>query len=257
MPQRFANQVALVTGAASGIGLATAKRFALEGASVVLVDLPGKALHEATAAIAQNGSKTIAVEADVTERAGIERYVDAAQREFGGVDCFFNNAGILGAMAPLLQYPEDVFDKVMAVNVKAVWLGMKLVVPLMLGRGGGAIVNTSSVAGLRGAPNLSAYATSKHAVIGMTRSVGSELAAQGVRVNAVCPAPIETPMATLLDQGVSGTQLGAVRERMLTRIPMARYGTPEEVAALVCFLCSSDASYISGGAYAVDGATTA
>ena len=257
MNTRFKNRVAVVTGAASGIGRATATRFAAEGASVVLVDLPGQALHEVAAAITQAGGKALAVEADVTERAGIERYVAAAQKEFGGIDCFFNNAGILGALAPLLQYPEDVFDRVMAVNVKAVWLGMKLVAPLMLARGGGAIVNTASVAGLRGAPNLSAYATSKHAVIGMTRSVAIELATQGVRVNAVCPSPIETPMATLLDQGVSGTQLGAVRARMLSRIPMARYGTPEEVAALVCFLCSADASYISGAAYAIDGASTA
>ena len=141
MTSRFANKVALVTGAASGIGRAAAQRFAREGASVVLVDLPGQALHEAAAAIAQSGAKALAVEADVTERAGIERYVQAAQKEFGGIDCFFNNAGILGALAPLLEYPEDVFDRVMAVNVKAVWLGMKLVVPLMLARAGGSIVS--------------------------------------------------------------------------------------------------------------------
>jgi len=146
---------------------------------------------------------------------------------------------------------------VMAVNVKAAWMGMRLVAPVLISRGGGSIVNTASIAGLRGSPGLLAYSVSKHAVVGMTRSAAAELAPRGVRVNAICPAPIETPMGKLLEEGFSPGSPQVFRERMIGRIPMARYGSAQEVAAMAVFLCSPDASYLTGGAFPVDGGATA
>ena len=250
MDRRFAGKVVVITGGAGGIGRAAAVRFASEGARVVLVDLAGAALPRTVATVETAGGEVLAVEADVTRLADVERYADAAVKRFGGIDVFFNNAGILGALKPLVDYPEETFDRVIAVNLKAVWLGMKVVAPLMRARGGGAIVNTASIAGLRGSPNIIAYTASKHAVVGMTRAASLELARHGIRVNAVCPAPIETPMAEQLETEVK-------RAKLTATIPMRRYGAPEEVAALVAFLASSDATYITGALYTVDGGAMA
>lgn len=257
MSQTFAGKVAVITGAAKGIGKVTAARLASLGASVVLVDLPGPALQACADTLEASGAKVLAVAADVTDRQQVERYIAAAEARFGGIDCFFNNAGILGPTRPITDYPEEDFDRVININVKAAWMGIKLVVPALLRRGGGAIVNSASVAGLRGSAGLSAYSISKHAVIGLTRSVANELASQGIRVNAVCPGPIDTAMGQQLDAGYSPQDPHAGHERVVSRIPMARYGKSEEVAALVCFLLSDDASYISGAAYPVDGGMTA
>jgi len=221
MTGRFIGKVVLITGGAGGIGRAAAVRFASEGARVVLVDLAASALVHSVAAVEKTGAEVLAVEADV-----------------------------LGALKPLVDYPEETFDRVIAVNLKAVWLGMKVVAPLMRGRHGGVIVNTASIAGLRGSPNIIAYTASKHAVVGMTRAASLELARHGIRVNAVCPAPIDTPMARELETEVR-------RERLTATIPMRRYGAPEEVAALVAFLASPDATYITGAIYTVDGGAMA
>ena len=250
MDRRFTGKVVVITGGAGGIGRAAAVRFASEGARIVLVDLVGTALYQSVAAVEKAGGEVLAVEADVTRLADVERYADAALTQFAGIDVFFNNAGILGALKPLVDYPEETFDRVIAVNVKAVWLGMKVVAPRMRARGGGVIVNTASIAGLRGSPNIIAYTASKHAVVGMTRAAALELARHGIRVNAVCPAPIETPMAQQLETEVR-------RERLTATIPMRRYGAPEEVAALVAFLASPDATYITGALYTVDGGAMA
>lgn len=250
MTRRFTGKVVLITGGAGGIGRAAAVRFASEGARVVLVDLAAAALAESAAAVEKADGAVLAVEADVTRFADVERYVEAAIARFGAIDIFFNNAGVLGAVKPLVDYPEETFDRVIAVNVKAVWLGMKAVAPRMRARNGGAIVNTASIAGLRGSPNIIAYTASKHAVVGMTRAASLELARHGIRVNAVCPAPIETPMARQLETEVR-------RERLTATIPMRRYGSPEEVASLVAFLASADAAYITGAIYTVDGGAMA
>src|SRR5262245_45667874 len=247
---RFTGKVVLITGGAGGIGRAAAVRFASEGAGVVLVDMAAANLRQSVAAVEKVDGEVHAVEADVTRIADVEKYVDAAVKRFGGVDVFCNNAGVLGALKPLVDYPEETFDRVIAVNVKAVWLGMKVVTPLLRARGGGAIVNTASIAGLRGSPNIIAYTASKHAVVGMTRAASLELARHNIRVNAVCPAPIETPMAQELETEIK-------RERLTATIPMRRYGEPQEVAALVAFLASTDAAYITGGIYPVDGGAMA
>jgi NAD(P)-dependent dehydrogenase (short-subunit alcohol dehydrogenase family) len=253
MAGRFEGKVAVITGGAGGIGKAAGVRFASEGARVVLVDLPGSDLAGAAAAALDAGGQAITVEADVTKSADVERYVDEASRRFGGVDVFFNNAGIEGSVIPLTEFPEDVFDRVIAVNVKGVFLGMKIVARAMRERGGGAMVNTASVAGLRGTPGIIAYGASKHAVVGMTKSAARELAGDKIRVNAICPSPIETRMMRSLERGMNPDDPEAVKQGMLAQAPLGRYGEPSEVASLVAYLCSEDASYLTGGIYVVDG----
>lgn len=255
--RRFEGKVVLITGAAGGIGRATAVRFATEGARLGLVDRARDGLRETLAAVEKAGGAGVTVEADVTRSADVARYAAAVAEHWGGVDCFFNNAGILGDVRALVDYPEETFDRVIAVNVKGVWLGIKTMAPLLRARGGGVIVNTASIAGLRGSRNLVAYTASKHAVVGLTRTAALELAPAGIRVNAVCPSPIDTAMVQALETGARPANPAAFHERMTGTIPLRRYGQPEEVAALVTFLCSADAGYITGGIYTVDGGSMA
>ena len=257
MSERFEGKVVVITGAAGGIGRATAERFASEGARVVAVDLPNSPLDETVAAIEGVGGEALAVGADVTEWADHERYVKETIERFRGIDCFFNNAGIEGWVGPLVEYPEDVFDKVLAVNVKGVWLGLKAVGPAIRQRGGGAIVNTASTAGLGGTPMLVAYGASKHAVIGITRSAALEFAPDKIRVNAICPAPIETRMMRSIERGGDPDDPESRRQTIAQGLPLGRYGEPHEVAALVAFLCSDEAGFITGAAYPIDGGSKA
>lgn len=254
---RFAGKVVVITGAAGVIGRAASARFAAEGAKVVAVDLPGDALDAATSALRESGAEVVSVAADVTQTEEVRGYFAAAVETFGGVDFFLNNAGIEGAVAPLVDYPDDAFDRVMLVNVKGVWLGLKAAAPLLRARGGGSIVNTASIAGLLATPNFAAYGASKHAVVGLTRTAATEFAQSNIRVNAVCPTFIESRMVSALESGLNPAQPDAVRTLIQSRIPMRRYGRPEEVAALMAFLCSEDASYITGAAYPLDGGRTA
>src|SRR5215211_182189 len=227
MDGRFRNKVAVVTGAAGGIGRATGARFASEGASVVAVDLAGSDLEGTVRLIEELGGTGLAVTADVSRDAEVAGYVRTAIDAFGGVDILFNNAGIEGAVAPLTDYPEEEFDRVLAINVKGVWLGLKHAAPAIAARGGGAIVNTSSIAGLSGSAVAIAYSASKHAVIGMTKSAALGLAAQHIRVNAVCPAPIETRMMRSLEESVMPGKAQEAHAQFAARIPLGRYGEPE------------------------------
>ncbi|GIW16972.1 SDR family NAD(P)-dependent oxidoreductase [Tepidiforma sp.] len=253
MERRFEGKVAVITGAAGGIGRAAVERFAQEGASIVAVDLPGTALDEAVAAAEAAGARAVAVPADVTRAADVERYAAAARDRFGRIDAFFNNAGIEGWIGPMLAYPEEQFDRVLAVNVKGVWLGMKYVAPVMAANGGGCIVNTASVAGLSGTPGIIAYGASKHAVVGMTKTAALELAPMRIRVCAVCPSPIETRMMRALERGINPDEPEAVHQQFAATNPLGRYGEPAEVAALVAYLCSPDASYLTGTIIPIDG----
>ena len=253
MERRFEGKVVVITGAAGGIGRAAAERFAQEGASVVAVDLPGTGLEETVGLVESAGSNALAVPADVSKSSEVERYAAAAKERFGGIDAFFNNAGIEGWVGPTTQYPEDIFDKVIAVNLKGVFLGIKYVVPIMMERGGGAIVNTASVAGLSGTPSIFAYGASKHAVVGMTKSAALEFGPRGIRTNAICPSPIETRMMRALERGINPDEPEQVHQQMAAGNPMGRYGEPAEVAAFVAYLCSSDASYLNGGIFPIDG----
>ncbi len=257
MAGRFDGKVIVITGAAGGIGRATCTRFASEGAKVVAVDLPGTGLDEVVAELKASGAQALAAPADVSKSAQVQGYVEAAVAAFGGIDFFFNNAGIEGWVGPSTEYPEDIFDKVIDVNLKGVWLGMKYVVPAMRKRGGGSIVNTASTAGLGGTPNIIAYGASKHAVVGMTKSAAMEFGRDKIRVNAVCPAPIETRMMRSLERGMNPDDPQAAHATIAANIPLGRYGEPAEVAALVAFLCSEDASFINGGLYTIDGGSRA
>ncbi len=256
MSKRFEGKVAIVTGAAGGIGLAAVERFASEGARVAAVDLADSQLDRAVDAAKAAGGEAIAIAADVTREADVEAYVAKTVEGLGGVDILFNNAGIEGAVCPLDEYPLDSFEKVLAVNVVGVFLGMKAVVPELRKRGGGAIVNTASVAGITGNAMIPAYVASKHAVIGLSRSGAQTYAAEGIRVNAVCPSPVETRMMRSLEAGILADDPEAAKQLMEAAIPAGRYATPEEVAALVAFLCSDEATFINGGIYTIDGAMT-
>ncbi|HIF17388.1 MAG TPA: glucose 1-dehydrogenase [Cycloclasticus sp.] len=252
----FKDKTVIITGGARGIGLATGQLFAKKGANVLLVDLDESVLKEAVNSISSDSDVSYYV-ADVTKVEQVQGYVKATIERYGAVDYFINNAGIEGVVAPIVDSPIDMFDQVINVNIKGVWLGLKYVIPAMLENGGGSIVITSSVAGIKGTPNISPYVTSKHAVIGMMRSVSQEYATQGIRINTVNPAPIETRMMRSLETGFAPGQEAAAKEQLNKMMPMARYGEPEEVASLMAFLCSDDASYCTGGVYSVDGGASA
>ena len=253
----FKGKVALITGGGNGIGRAAAIGFASRGARVVVVDRDAAA-GEATAGILrQQGGEALFVAADVTQSAEVRNYVKATLDAYGSIDCFHNNAGIEGTVAPTAEYDEDMFDRVMNVNVKGVFLGLRHVLPVMIKQGRGAVVNTASVAGLVASPGMPAYVASKHAVIGLTKTAAGEVARAGVRVNAICPGPIDTRMIHSLEAMLNPSDPDGVGSRYQQNIPLGRYGTAEEVANLVQFLCSDLASNITGAHYVVDGGRTA
>ena len=250
-------RVAIVTGGANGIGRAACREFSAAGLSVVVVDVDANAARDSCEAVRAAGAKAIWVEADVSQSVDVQRYVAAALDAYGRIDVLFNNAGIPGAQTPLVDYPQDVFERVLQVNLVGTFLGMKQVLPTMIAQGHGAIVNMASVAGTVGAPTMAAYSASKHAVIGLTRTVAGEVGRQGIRVNAVCPGPINTALIDTLHAGINPQDPAAVKAFNVGRNPMGRYGEAQEVARLVVFLASDAASYVNGAAWLIDGGRTA
>lgn len=253
----FTDKVVLITGAANGIGRAATLAFAARGAKVVVVDRDAAGAEAAAGVVRQQGGNAMHVAADVTRSGEVQAYVKATLDAHGAIDCFFNNAGIEGRIAPTAEYDEDMFDAVLAVNLKGVFLGLRHVLPVMIAQGRGAVVNTASIAGLLGSPGMPAYVASKHAVIGLTKCASGEVGRHGVRVNAVCPGPIDTRMIQDLQSQMNPSNPAAARASYESSIPIGRYGTPEEVANVVLFLCSDLASNITGAQYTVDGGRTA
>jgi 3alpha(or 20beta)-hydroxysteroid dehydrogenase len=251
---RYAGKVVIVTGASGGIGRATARRLASEGASLLLTDLASPGLDESAQA-AKGAARVETLPVDVSREDDVKRMVETAVARFGGLDFLVNNAGIEGLVCPIEEYPVDAFDKVLAVNVRGVFLGVKHAAPALRRRGGGSIVNLASVAGMQGEANIAAYVASKHAVIGITRSAALGLGPHNIRVNSVCPSPVETRMMRSLEAGLGGSSASAeiVKKSISERIPLGRYAEADEIAALIAFLGSADAKFINGSQYTIHG----
>ena len=246
---KLENKVAIITGGAGSIGKITAKLFLDEGAKVMLVDLSEKDLKEAVMELESAHVKFCV--ADVSKAVEVEHYVSETVKVLGKIDVFFNNAGIEGVVKPIIDYPEEMFDKVIAVNVRGVWLGNKYVLPQM--NDGGSIIITSSVAGLLGSPNVSAYITSKHAGVGIMRATAIEAAPRKIRVNSVHPSPVDNRMMRSLEEGFSPGHGAAVKEQLELTIPLGRYAEPIDIAKLVLFLAGDDSQFITGTTQVVDG----
>src|SRR5215468_10766161 len=241
----------IVTGAAGSLGLATAELFLREGANVTLVDHDATALQAAARPLDVHAGHLMVQTADVTDGRATAAFVEATLAHWGGLDVLFCNAGVAGAICPVVDYPEDVFDRVMAVNVRGPFLGCKYALPRM--RDGGSIVITSSVVGTTSDPGIAAYAASKHAVIGLMRTVAKEAAPRGIRVNVVAPGPIENDFQRNVETGLSraiGQDAGKFLDGL---IPLGRHGRAEEISQLVLYLASSHASFSTGGVFMADG----
>lgn len=253
---RLAGRIALITGAGSGIGLATAELFAREGAKVVLVGRNEAALAGATTRIGEE--LAVPVVADVSRPEDNARMVQTAVDRFGGLDIFIANAGIEGATTSIETYPIETFDEVIAINVRGVFLGLKYSIPALRQRGGGSIVITSSIGGIRGrGQGNSAYITSKHAEIGLMRTATLECAPHNIRVNAVLPGPTATRMMRSIEESRSPGDPAKARAALVNAAPLRRYGTPEEIANVMLFLASDEASLCTGGVYSADGGFSA
>src|SRR6476619_2358129 len=258
MPDRIRldGRVAVVTGAAGVIGTATIRLLAERGARIVAVDRKEDDLKTAIKGLPAS-AQALAVEADVTREDEVTEYVRAAVDKFGTIDVFYNNAGIEGDIKPIIEYSLESFRRVLDVNVVGVFLGMKHVLPVMLKQNKGSIINTASIAGLLGSPQIAVYSASKHAVIGLTKSAAWECTGTGVRVNCVCPGMIDSRMLSSIIEGRNPGNAPVPNERIVERIPARRLGQASEVASIVAFLASDEASYVSGSAYTVDGGRTA
>lgn len=251
--KKLENKIAIITGGSGSIGKITAKLFLEEGAKVMLVDLSEEDLKKTITEL--NSEHVKYCVADVSKSTEVSKYINQAVQSFGKIDVFFNNAGIEGVVKPLIDYPEEIFDKVLAVNVKGIWLGNKYVLPHM--NNGGSIIQTSSVAGLVGFANLSAYVTSKHAVVGIMRATAIEAASHRIRVNTVHPSPVNNRMMRSIEEGASAGHGEVVKKQFEASIPLGRYAEPIEIAKLVLFLASDESQFITGTTMVIDGGMTA
>ena len=246
------DKVALVTGGSSGIGRATALAFARGGAKVAVADLNIVGGEETVSLIESAGGEACFIEANMAEAASVEAMVKKTVETYGRLDCAHNNAGVEGALIRTAEYEEDQWDQVIRINLTGVWLCMKYEIPQMLQQGSGAIVNTASGAGLIGVKRMPAYVASKHGVVGLTKTAALEYAKSGIRVNAVCPGVIKTPMVERVTGGRPD-----ILDKMIAAEPIGRSGEPEEIAEAVVWLCSDAASFVTGHAMAVDGGAVA
>jgi NAD(P)-dependent dehydrogenase (short-subunit alcohol dehydrogenase family) len=250
MERMLESKTAVITGGGRGIGRATALLFAREGARVMVADLSADGARETVSLIDAAGGQALSYVGDVTKPGDVADLVSATIQAFGRLDCAFNNAGVSGiqvgaAGLKTADWPEEAFDRMVEVNLKAVWLCMRAELRQMVKQGGGAIVNTASIAGLVGLPTSSIYVAAKHGVIGLTKTAAIEYAADGIRVNAVAPGYIETDMTK--------DAMARRGEQIMAATPMRRMGQPVEIAEMVCWLCSDRATYVTGAAYNVDG----
>jgi 3alpha(or 20beta)-hydroxysteroid dehydrogenase len=252
---RLERKVAVITGAAGGIGQATARLFAKEGAKLALLDLDQEALDRLANDIGLENC--IAIQTDVANPEAMQKAVERTIKKFSKIDIAFLNAGIEGPVVNLCDYSIEDFDKVMSVNVRGVFIGLKAVLPLMVEAGSGSVVITSSLGGLRGMQKISAYIASKHAVVGLMKSVALEYASANIRVNTINPAPIATRMIRSLEEGYAPGSSDLVQQKIERSVPLRRYGQPEEVANLALFLSSDEASFITGNSYPIDGGMSA
>jgi NAD(P)-dependent dehydrogenase (short-subunit alcohol dehydrogenase family) len=248
----FAGKVAFVTGAANGIGRAAALAFSREGASVVVADISEQGNEETACMIEEAGGRALAVRCDVSRAEDVKAALDQTVETFGRLDFAFNNAGVEQPITATADLAEEEWDRIVDVNLRGVFLCMGHEIPLLLRQGGGAIVNTSSGAGVKGFAGQAAYCAAKHGVVGLTRAAALDYAKANIRVNAVCPGIIETPM---MDRFSGGTPEG--RERVIAQEPVGRMGRPEEIAAAVVWLCSDAAAFVVGHAMVIDGGQTA
>jgi NAD(P)-dependent dehydrogenase (short-subunit alcohol dehydrogenase family) len=251
--KKLEKKIAVITGGSGSIGKTTAQLFLDNGAKVLLVDLDEKLLKQVVEELdSKNAHYCVA---DVSKADQVKHYTDHATKLFGKVDIFFNNAGIEGVVKPVTEYPEEIFDKVIAVNVKGCWLGNKYMVPIL--KNGGSIIMSSSVAGVGGSPGVSAYVASKHAVVGLMRNLALELAPRKIRVNTINPSPVDNRMMRSLEEGFAPNHGAEAKKEFEHTIPLGRYAEPEEIAQLVLFLASDDSRFITGTTQLIDGGMNA
>ncbi|QTM98711.1 glucose 1-dehydrogenase [Sediminibacillus dalangtanensis] len=249
---RLNGKTAIITGGAGGIGKVTAQYFLEEGAKVALVDLNQETLNKAKTELKSFGD-VLTIPANVSKEEDVKNYVDKTVSEFGSIDIFFNNAGIEGKVAPIVDQQIEDLDKVLSVNVRGVFLGLQHVLPVMIKQNSGTVINTSSVAGLMGSPGVAPYVASKHAVIGITKTAALEVASHNVRVNSIHPSPVDTRMMRSLEAGANPSDANVAKDDFMKDIPLGRYGESSDIAKLVLFLASEDSSFITGAQYRIDG----
>jgi NAD(P)-dependent dehydrogenase (short-subunit alcohol dehydrogenase family) len=252
--KRLESKTVVITGGAGGIGKATAQKMIKEGAKVLITDLDKEGLKKVSEEI--NSPDLFYIAADVTDENQVKTYAQKAKELFGHIDVFFNNAGIEGEVKPLDEYPLDVYHKIIEVNINGVYYGLRHIFPLMKEKGGSVII-TSSVAGMGGTANVLPYVTSKHAIIGMMRSAALEGAPYKIRVNTINPSPVDNRMMRSLEEGFAPGEAKAAKENFEKSIPLGRYATNDEIAALAIFLASDESSFITGTVNPIDGGMTA